>query len=140
MVARPQRIGGGPVHHARLTEFERLAGPSAPYLVTPHLVFDSTPRDPPRAELRRNTRVSRAPYSPEVSGSAFAIETGSESQIGIKMHQLPELLDQLILRSLKNLDEILNAMRIQGGNHWQPSDDLRDQPERFQVFRLHLAQ
>ena len=83
MVARADRIGGGPVRHARLTELERLAGPSAPCLVMPHLVFDSTPRDSPRAELRRSTRLSRAPHASEANGSAFAIETGSESQIGI---------------------------------------------------------
>jgi hypothetical protein len=44
VVARPERIGGGPVHHAQLTELERLAGPSAPCLVTPHSVIDLTPR------------------------------------------------------------------------------------------------
>ena len=42
-VARGERIGGGPIHHARLTELERLAGPSAPGLVPPQLAFDLTP-------------------------------------------------------------------------------------------------
>jgi hypothetical protein len=44
-VARGERIGGGPVHHTRLTELEHLAGPSAPCLVTPHSVLDLTPRN-----------------------------------------------------------------------------------------------
>jgi len=37
-------LGGGPVRHVRLTELERLAGPSAPGSATPHAEFDLTPR------------------------------------------------------------------------------------------------
>jgi hypothetical protein len=43
-VARGERIGGGPVRHARFTELERLAGPSALRLVTPQLAANQTPR------------------------------------------------------------------------------------------------
>ena len=56
-VARGERIGGGPVHHAGLTEPKRLAGPSAPSLATPHAEFDLTPRISTRAERRRCTRL-----------------------------------------------------------------------------------
>ena len=51
-VARGDRIGGGPVHHAWLTELERLAGPSAPSHVMPYLVPDLIPRLKERAEQR----------------------------------------------------------------------------------------
>jgi hypothetical protein len=43
-VARVERIGGGPIHHALLTGPERLTGPSAPRLVTPHSLIDLIPR------------------------------------------------------------------------------------------------
>jgi hypothetical protein len=43
-LAHDERIGGGPVRHAQLTELERLAGPSAPRPVTPHSVPELTPR------------------------------------------------------------------------------------------------
>ena len=55
-VARDERVGGGPIYHARLTELEQLAGPSAPCLVTPNSVIDLTPRTKERAELRRRAR------------------------------------------------------------------------------------
>ena len=35
-----KELGGGPVHHVRLTELERLAGPSAPCSATPHVGLD----------------------------------------------------------------------------------------------------
>ncbi len=55
-------------------------------------------------------------------------------------HQLPELLNQRILRRMKNPGEIINAQSIEWGDHRQPPDDLGDQPECFEVFRLHLSQ
>ena len=54
--------------------------------------------------------------------------------------QLPELLDQRPLRGLKNPSKVVHAESIQRGDHRQPPDDLRDQAERFEVFRLHLPQ
>jgi hypothetical protein len=51
-------LGGGPVHHVRLTELERLAGPSAPCSATPHAEFDLTPRTSLRAEQRWCMRLS----------------------------------------------------------------------------------
>jgi len=41
---------------------------------------------------------------------------------------------------LKNPSELFHAKSIQRRYHRQPSDHLRDQPEGFQVFRLHLPQ
>ena len=54
--------------------------------------------------------------------------------------QLSELLDQRTFRSLKNPGEVIHAKSIQWGDHRQPPDDLWDQAERFEVFRLHLPQ
>ena len=58
----------------------------------------------------------------------------------VEPDQLPELLDQRPLRGLKNPGEIIHAKGIQRGDHRQPPDDLGDQAERFEVFRLHLPQ
>ena len=54
--ARGERIGGGPIHYALLTDPERLTGPSAPRSDSPHLVPQLTPRISERAEWRRRTR------------------------------------------------------------------------------------
>jgi len=59
-VARGKRIGGGSVHHDRLTEPKRLAGPSAPSLAMPHTEFDLTPRVFMRAERHRCMRLPRS--------------------------------------------------------------------------------
>ena len=48
--ARGERIGGGPVRDARLTEREGLTGPSAPRFATPQRASDLTPRISRRAE------------------------------------------------------------------------------------------
>jgi hypothetical protein len=56
--ARGDRTSGGPIHHARLTDLERLAGPSAPHLAMPHAEFDVTPRILQRAERGRHSRLS----------------------------------------------------------------------------------
>jgi hypothetical protein len=56
--ARGDRTSGGPVHHARLTDLECLAGPSALHLATPHNGFDLTPRISQRAEWGRRSRLS----------------------------------------------------------------------------------
>jgi hypothetical protein len=82
VLAHDERIGGGPVLHARLTELERLADPSAPCLVTPHPAADPIPRAPPRAELRRSTRPSQSNSCSSISGSVNSLETGSESPLG----------------------------------------------------------
>jgi hypothetical protein len=42
VAARGERLGGGPVQHARLTEVESLPGPSAANFATPHLVVADT--------------------------------------------------------------------------------------------------
>jgi hypothetical protein len=59
VVVRGKSIGGGPIHHTRLTELESLAGPSAPQAVTPQHVSNSTPRTFQRAEQRACVRQSR---------------------------------------------------------------------------------
>jgi hypothetical protein len=81
-VTRGERIGGGPIHHARFTELECLAGSSAPCLVTPHHAADTTPRTPPRAELRPSTRPSHGNSCGRTRGSVNSLETGSESELG----------------------------------------------------------
>ena len=80
-------LGGGPVRHVRLTELDRLAGPSAPRYDTPHLGADITPRISQRAEKCWFVRYLAAPPSPEAGGSAFPITTGSEFPIGIRCKQ-----------------------------------------------------
>ena len=65
-VARGERIGGGPVHHAWLTELERLAGPSVPCLVMPHLVSNLTPAFqgvPSGAAVRTDLTAPRSPHA-----------------------------------------------------------------------------
>ena len=47
----------------------------------------------------------------------------------VEPDQLPELLDQRTLRSLKNPGEIIHAQGIQRRDHRQPPDDLGDQPK-----------
>jgi hypothetical protein len=81
-VARGDRIGGGPVHHAWLTELERLAGTSAPRSATRHLQPDLTPRTQERAELRRRAHRSHRTTSTRMRGSANSLETGAESPVG----------------------------------------------------------
>ena len=68
----------------RLTQLERLAGPSAPRLVTPHSLIDLTPRTQERAELRPRTRPHYTARSPNSSGSAFLLQSGSEVLVGIR--------------------------------------------------------
>ena len=58
----------------------------------------------------------------------------------MKPHQLAVLLDQRILRSLKNAGKVFHAQGIQRDDHWQLPDDLRDQAAPFEVFGLHLPQ
>ena len=41
---------------------------------------------------------------------------------------------------LKNPGEVIHAQGIQRRDHRQPPDQLGDQPEGFEVFRLHLPQ
>jgi hypothetical protein len=94
-VARSERIGGGPIHHARPTELERLAGPSAPRLVTPHSLIELTPRTQERAELRRRTRSHHTARSSSSSGSAFLLESGSEILVGINDRHLGGFFAQI---------------------------------------------
>ena len=83
-VARGTRIGGGPSHHARLTELVRLAGPSAPSSATPHPVTDLTSRTQERAELRRRARRPQTHRQQRSSGSLILLETGSKVLVGPK--------------------------------------------------------
>jgi len=63
--------------------------------------------------------------------------TGSDT---VEPDQFSELLNQRPFRRLKNSSKIINAQGIERGDHREPSDDLRDQAERFEVFRLDLPQ
>jgi transposase InsO family protein len=89
--ARVERIGGGPVHHALLTEPERVAGPCAPRLVTPDSLINLTPRTQERAELRRRTRRSQRIFSPYTRGSVNSLETGSGSPLGNNIKKLAKI-------------------------------------------------
>ena len=40
---------------------------------------------------------------------------------------------------MKNPGEIVHAQGIERGDYGQPPDDLGNQPEPFEVFRLHLS-
>jgi len=53
VAARGERIGGGPVRQARLTELESLTGPSAASFTTPHLGSGTTPRIFPACRAAR---------------------------------------------------------------------------------------
>ena len=84
MIPRGERISGGPVQHARLTELKRLAGPSAPSLATPHAEFDLTPRILQRAERSRCTHLRYRTWLARLGGAVFLLKTRSEFSLGIK--------------------------------------------------------
>ena len=71
-----------PIHHALLTEPERLAGPSAPHSATPDHAFHLTPRRWLRAERRSATRRAQSPHRHAAGGSVQTIENGSNFEIG----------------------------------------------------------
>ena len=58
----------------------------------------------------------------------------------MELDQFSELLDQRPFRELKNPGEVFHAQGIEWGDHGQPPDDLGDQAELFEVFRLDLPQ
>ena len=84
--------GGGPVRHVRLTEIERLAGPSAPSSATPHTELDLTPRTSQRAErcgctrLPSRIRLSRLSGAHPLlkTGAYLLLKTGADFPIGYK--------------------------------------------------------
>jgi hypothetical protein len=76
----PRRgIGGGPVHHAELNKYERLAGPSVPSFATPNSWFDLTPRFSQRAERRQRAHRLRHALSSHQRAAVQLIETDSMS-------------------------------------------------------------
>jgi len=76
-LARGERVSGGPVRHARLTELERLAGPSAPYSAAPHLVTSFRAlKSVPSSGLVCASLA--APRSLSSSGFVMLLETGSD--------------------------------------------------------------
>jgi len=89
-------------------------------------------------------------HRPQATGSRSTVQRNPgdlldrrirEHQVcSVEPNQLPELLDQRPFWTLKNSGEILNAKSIQRRYHWQPTNYLWDQPELFEVFRLHLPQ
>ena len=79
VAARGERLGGGPVQHARLTEVESLPGPSAANFATPHLGSGITPRILQRAERCGRTRQSRRTPSSHQPAAVLLIETDSKS-------------------------------------------------------------
>jgi hypothetical protein len=89
-----------------------------------------------KTDLNALAPVPRSKAILAISRTAASENTKSAP---VEPDQLSELLDQRILRSDKNPDEIINAEAIQGSNHRQLTDDLRDQTELFQVFMFHLA-
>ena len=76
--------GGGPVRHVRLTEIERLAGPSAPSSATPHTELDLTPRTSQRAERCGCTRLPSRIRLSRLSGAHLLLKTGADFPIGYK--------------------------------------------------------
>ena len=92
-----KELGGGPVHHVRLTELERLAGPSAPCSATPHVGFDLIPRTSQRAEECDCTRSSYGSRLSHLSGALLLLKTGADFPIGPTLaYQFePEWLDWL---------------------------------------------
>ena len=84
-------LGGGPIHHVRPTEIERLAGPSAPRSATPELDSDVTPRKAPRAERRSCTRLPAGRRLFRFSGARILLETGADLPIGYNVGEKPEI-------------------------------------------------
>src|SRR5271166_4983021 len=58
----------------------------------------------------------------------------------VEPHEFPKLLDQRPFRRMKNPGKVIDSQSIQRGDHRQPTDDLGDQPEGFEVFWLALPQ
>ena len=94
-----KELGGGPVHHVRLAELERLAGPSAAMLG--HAIMldsDVTPRTSPRAERCGCTRLILGRRLSHLSGALLLLKTGADFPIGyrgmeilIVMHLIPRV-------------------------------------------------
>ena len=78
VAARGERLGGGPVQHARLTEVESLPGPSAANFATPHLgsaplrAFHSVPSGVGYAPI--------TPFSPRATNRAAVLLTETDSK------------------------------------------------------------
>ncbi len=112
------------------------------------LVRDHIPN--PRLHIEQNPFQDLLNDRPQFPGSRATLQSDpgdlldrriGEHQIRtVKPYELAVLLNQRILRSLKNPGKIVHAQGIQGRYHRQPSNDLRDQPELFQVFGLQLPQ
>ncbi len=82
VVARDKRIGGGPIHHARLTGLERLTGPSAPRRSTSWVQPDSALfRAPSGADIRADLLE---PHPIVAESVAFLINNGAQFRICIR--------------------------------------------------------
>src|SRR5690606_16352961 len=58
----------------------------------------------------------------------------------VHLEQFLELLHQTVPRSGQDVDQSILGELVQRGQHRQAPDELRDQPELQQIFRLHLGQ
>ena len=119
-VARGERIGGGPVYHARLTELECLAGPSAPRS-SRHILGPSSLRAIKSVPSGAATRADvTAPHSCETvaptSGSELALKFRSatstlkcRTNAASKLRSWVEGLTSSIFLSLESARETPNA-------------------------------
>src|SRR5208337_3746568 len=112
------------------------------------LVSDHVPD--PRFGVEQNPLQDLFDHRPQATGSSATLRgdpgdlldrrIGKRQIRSVKPDQFSELLNQRILRTLKNPSEILNTKGIQRSDHRQPPDNLWDQPELFEVFWLDLPQ
>jgi hypothetical protein len=83
VAAHGERIGGGPIRHAWLTEPKHLAGPSAPSLAMPYPTFNFTSRISQRAKRSRCARPNYGYAPPALSGAVFLLKIGARVLLGI---------------------------------------------------------
>ena len=104
--------------------------PASTSNITPSKTSSTTDRNP----------LAPVPRSRAILAISLICRIGEHQIRTVEPDQFPELLNQRPLRRLKNPGEVVHAKSIQRRDHWQPPDDLGDQPKRFEVFRLHLPQ
>ncbi len=93
-----------------------------------------------RTSSKTSSITARSPLAPVLHqgdpGDLLDRRIGERQVCPVEPDEFSELSGQRMLRRLENPGEILNAQGIERGDHRQPSDDLRDQPEGFQVVTV----
>ena len=105
--------------------------------LTPASTSNSTPS-------KTSSTTDRSPRAPVPRSRAILAISRTAASVNIKSApwNLTSFLNCWITNpsASEESGEVLDPKGIQRGDHREPPDDLGDQPERFQVFRLDLPQ